>query len=350
MHLLLNTGGGDAPGLNAAIQAIVVSATRKGWKVTGCKNGYEGLVHPSSETLLPLNENIVKDISSLGGTILGTKNKGHPFNYPTAKGKPEDVSDVVVKNFKKHKFDALITIGGDGSMKLAQKFSEKGLPIIGAPKTIDFDLSKTDATIGFDTAVTIASEALERLRGTAKSHERIMILEVMGRLSGFIALHAGLSSLADVILIPEIDFNTQKIKMFLERKKKAGQKHALIIVAEGAKPQGGKLQTKPDLRLGGIGEKLADSLQKETGTEARAITLGHLQRGAPPTAYDRFLAIQLGVQAVLFAEKKLFGHMVALQSHQFTPVPFQEANLRKTVSLDSSLLQTTRHLNIFLGN
>lgn len=350
MHLLLNTGGGDAPGLNAAIQAIVIAATRKGWKITGCKNGYEGLVHPSGETLIPLNENAVKDISLLGGTILGTKNKGHPFNYPTPDGKTKDVSDTVVRHFKKHKFDALITIGGDGSMGLAHKFSQKGLPIIGVPKTIDFDLSHTDATIGFDTAVTIASQALENLRGTAKSHERIMILEVMGRLSGFIALRAGLSSLADVILIPEIDYNTQKIKMFLEKKKKAGQKHALIIVAEGAKPQGGKLETKPDSRLGGIGEKLADTLQKETGTEARSVALGHLQRGAAPTAFDRSLALQLGVQAVLFAEKKLFGHMVALQSHQFCPVSFEKACQRKTVSLDSHLLQTVSHLNISFGN
>ncbi|MDP2723340.1 MAG: ATP-dependent 6-phosphofructokinase, partial [Bacteroidales bacterium] len=279
MHLLVNTSGGDAPGLNAVIRAIVLAASQRNWKVTGIKNGYEGLLLPPEKGLLPLTKKAVRGITHVGGTILGTRNKGHPFEYPVIKnGKTEmvDISDKVIKHFRKIGADALIAIGGDGSLKIANEFYKKGIPIVGVPKTIDNDVRGTYPSFGFDTAVMVATEAIDRLHTTAESHQRVMVVEVMGRYAGWIALYSGISGSADVILIPEIEYDIKKVCEKIQAREQRGIHFSIVVVAEGAIPKGGKRSLKPTIPghmeiLGGAAERVAKDIEQLTAKETRNV-------------------------------------------------------------------------------
>jgi 6-phosphofructokinase 1 len=359
MKIAVNTGGGDAPGLNAVIRGIVLAAYQKGWEVYGIKYGYRGLV--DAKQIIRLTPEYVWDITNIGGTILGTAIKGDPFNFPIEKSDgtivETDISDSVIENFMALGFNALIAIGGDGSMRIADKFLKKGMPVIGVPKTIDNDISSTDVTFGFDTAVNTATEAIDKLHTTAKSHDRVMVVEVMGRYVGWIALHSGISGSADVILIPEIPFYVEKVCNKIRQLSLRGQEHAIVVVAEGAKPVGGDITIVEDIkpgdhiRLGGIGRKMSEEIMKRTGKETRNIVLGHLQRGGAPTTFDRLLSLRFGTAAVRFIEEGKFGTMAALRSTEIIAVPIEEAiGEMKSVSPDSDILQTARSLGISFGD
>ena len=292
-RIAINTGGGDAPGLNAVIRSIVLSALRRNWEILGIHKGYEGLLDTSK--IIQLDRDAVRGITHLGGTILGTANRGSPFEYPTrlpgGEITPIDRSDEVVENFNRLRIDALIAIGGDGSMKIACDFAEKGIHIVGVPKTIDNDLSGTVATFGFDTAVTVATEAIDRLHSTAEAHERVMVVEVMGRYAGWIALDAGVAATADVILIPEVPFDIEVVCDKVLDREARGRRFSIVVVAEGATPIGGDMVIKHkeagrEVQLGGIAEHVAAQISEKTGKETRTVVLGHLQRGGMPTTSD----------------------------------------------------------------
>jgi len=357
-RIAINTGGGDAPGLNAVIRSAVLSAVGRGWDVLGISRGYTGLLDTSK--IIQLDANAVRGITHLGGTILGTTNKGDPFEYPvTLPGQQTtlvDRSDEVVENFRRLKIDALIAIGGDGSMRIASRFAAKGLPIVGVPKTIDNDLSGTVATFGFDTAVTVATEAIDRLHSTAEAHERVMVVEVMGRYAGWIALNSGVAATADVILIPEIPFNIDHVCDKITDREAHGRRFAIVVVAEGASPDGGKMVVKGEeigreVLLGGIGEHVAREIANRTGKETRTVVLGHIQRGGRPTTFDRLLALRFGAAAVRLIEEGTFAHMVALDPPEVLAVPLEVATSRmKTVPLDSDTVLTARDLEISFGD
>ncbi len=357
MKIAVNTGGGDAPGLNAVIRGIVLAAYRKGWQSYGIKYGYRGLMDTSQ--IIRLTPETVWDITNLGGTILGSAIKGNPFEYPreSTDGKvlKTDISDIIVSNFKALEFDALIAIGGDGSLRIAEKFSKKGIPVIGIPKTIDNDICSTDVTFGFDTAVNIATEAIDKLHTTAKSHDRVMVVEVMGRYVGWIALYSGISGSADVILIPEIPYDIEKVCRKIKQLDLIGQKYAIVVVAEGAKPVGGDItvmeQNHEGVRLGGIGKKVADTIEEKLGKETRSIVLGHLQRGGAPTTFDRMLCLRFGTAAIKAVEEGKFGSMVSLRSAEIHTVPIGEAiGQMKSVSGESDIIMTARSLGISFGD
>lgn len=359
MKIAVNTGGGDAPGLNAVIRGIVLAAYKKGWEVYGIKYGYRGLI--DAKQIIRLTPEYVWDITNIGGTILGTAIKGDPFTYPVEKPDGSvvetDISDTVVSNFKALGFDALIAIGGDGSLRIANKFIKKGMPIISVPKTIDNDISSTEVTFGFDTAVNTATEAIDKLHTTAKSHDRVMVVEVMGRYVGWIALHSGISSSADVILIPEFPFDIEKVCNKIRQLALIGQDYAIVVVAEGAKPVGGDITIveggKPggEVRLGGIGKKVSEEIRRRTGKETRDIVLGHLQRGGAPTTFDRLLSLRFGTAAVRFIEAGKFGSMAALRSTDIVAVPIEEAiGQMRSVPMDSDIILTARSLGISFGD
>ena len=353
------TGGGDCSGLNAAIRAVVKTAINDyGMDVIGFKDGYLGLVE-SQFKKFTLND--ASGLLTIGGTILGTSNKADPFNYVvyTKKNKftKKDMSKIALKNYKRLKLSALICIGGDGTLFIANKLSKIGLNIVGIPKTIDSDLCATDVTIGFNSAVAIATDAIDKLHSTAMSHHRVMIIEVMGRYAGWLALESGIAGGGDIILIPEIPYDIKIVcQKVLERHHK-GKRFSIIVVAEGAKPIGGNMsinkivKDSPDpIRLGGIGTLLGNEIEKRTGLETRATILGHLQRGGIPTAYDRVLATRLGREAVHLAEKKLFGIMVALKGKDIVAVKLEEAvgKLCK-VECNSSLIAAAKSLGVSFG-
>ncbi|MDQ7779934.1 MAG: ATP-dependent 6-phosphofructokinase [Planctomycetota bacterium] len=357
--IVINTGGGDAPGLNAVIRGVVLAAHEKGWETWGCKYGYRGL--HNTEFLVKLTPEMVWHITDMGGTILGTANRGNPFEYPVKQPdgsvKVIDASDEIVVNFKKLGFDALIAIGGDGSLRLAQKLLKKGIPVIGVPKTIDNDLSATVMTFGFDTAVSTATDAIDKLHTTARSHERVMVVEVMGRYAGWIALNAGVSGSADVILLPEIPFDIEKVCAKIRGLEKQGQTYAIVVVAEGAKPLGGEMATlgpkdiDREVRLGGIAQRIATAIEQKTGKETRVMVLGHLQRGGAPTTFDRLLSLRFGSAAVRFLEEGKSGVMVALAPPTVKAVPIEEAiGKMKAVPLDCDTILTARSLGICLGD
>jgi 6-phosphofructokinase 1 len=357
-RIAVNTGGGDAPGLNAVIRAVVLAATGRRWEVLGIQRGYAGLLDTSR--IVQLDANAVRGITHLGGTILGTTNKGDPFGFPvTLPGQPTtlvDRSDEVVENVRRLGIDALIAIGGDGSMKIAAKFAAKGVPIVGVPKTIDNDLSGTVATFGFDTAVTVATEAIDRLHSTAEAHERVMVVEVMGRYAGWIALSSGVAATADVILIPEIPFDIERVCDKIRDREARGRRFSIVVVAEGARPVDGTMVVRSEelgreVRLGGIGERVAASIEERTGKETRTVVLGHIQRGGLPTTFDRLLALRFGAAAVRLIEQGTFNHMVALDPPVVRAVPLAEATSRmKTVPLDSDTVMTARDLGIAFGD
>jgi 6-phosphofructokinase 1 len=358
--IAINTGGGDAPGLNAVIEAVVMAAYNRNWEVFGIKNSYEGLLN--TDDIIRLTPENVSHISNVGGTILGTTNRGNPFKMPITNlaGETEirDVSDKVVENFRRLRFDCLIAVGGDGSLEIAYNLYRKGIPVIGVPKTIDNDIQETIITFGFDTAVSIATDAIDRLHSTAKSHERVMVVEVMGRHAGWIALNSGLSGSADVILIPEIPFHIDKVCDHIMANDLRGQRYAIVVVAEGASPAGGRAMAKgegeigrQDVVLGGIGEYLAKEIAKNTGKDTRSLVLGHLQRGGSPTTFDRLIALRFGAAAVRMIEEHNFGTMVALIPPQVVMVPLERVvgNI-KNVPLDSDTIKTAREIGISLGD
>jgi len=353
------TGGGDCPGLNAVIRAVVYTAVNQfGWEVVGIKDSFNGLIYPNQIMALSLGE--VRDILNRGGTIIGTTNRGNPFHWEKQKkdGSVEvvDYSDRVVENFEHLGLNALIIVGGDGTMKIAQQFHEKGLPVVGVPKTIDNDLSATDVTFGFDSAVRTASEALDKLRSTAESHHRVMVIEMMGRHSGWIALHSGMAGDAHVILIPEIPFDLEIVSRRLEERNQRGDKFSIVVVAEGAVPRGGemsKVGKKADgtVLLGGMGQKVGSALEEITGLETRVVVLGHLQRGGAPSEFDRILGTRYGEAATHLIAKEEFGKMVALRGTAIIGVPITEAiGQTKQVYPDGTLVKVARSMGICFGD
>ncbi len=353
------TGGGDCPGLNAVIRGIAKPAMQYfGATVIGIEDGFEGFVEGRARELSPKD---IGGIVNLGGTILGTSNKGNPFQFPveTPSGiEVYDYSDHAIRNYKDWQLDALFAIGGDGTMHIVDRFTERGLNMVGVPKTIDNDLSATDVTFGFDSAVSVATEAIDRLHTTASAHHRVMIIELMGRYAGWIALSAGLAGGADVILIPEIPFNWNKVYEHVLKRGKRGSRFSIVAVAEGAKPAQGdivvketdKKRTDP-IRLGGIGEYVGRMIQDNTGLETRVAVLGHVQRGGSPTAHDRVLATRFGSMALQIASEGRFGHMVSLRGTEVTAVPVKEAILQlRTVPPDSQLILAARAVGTSFGD
>lgn len=352
------TGGGDAPGLNAVIRAAVMTAVNEyNCEVVGIKNGYDGCLE--ADGIIPLDLERVRGILPRGGTILGAANRGNPYARKMIRDGKEvtiDVSDQIVKGIREQKLDALLVLGGDGTLRIAHELSQKGVPVIGVPKTIDNDIGGTEATFGFDTALNIASEALDRLHTTAESHHRAMVIELMGRDAGFIALHAGISGGADVILIPEIPFRFEKIIEKIAERAARGLKFSLLAVSEGAKAEGGAqiFSRKGDEvyvpRLGGIGQIVAEYIEQQ-GFESRVTVLGHLQRGGTPTAFDRWLATRYGAAAVRLAAQGGFDRMVALQCGRIVDIPLEEATAHpKRVELNHDAVVTARNIGICFGD
>jgi 6-phosphofructokinase 1 len=361
--IALNTGGGDAPGLNAVIRAAVLAALQRGWECFGIREGYNGLLLPEqypNEPIMSLTRERVRGITHLGGTILGTTNKGNPLRYPIlgddGQMREIDRSDELVAAFKAQGFDALIAIGGDGSLAIANVLSSKGLPVIGVPKTIDNDLDQTVVTFGFDTAVSFATECLDRLHSTAEAHNRVIIIEVMGRYAGWIALNTGVSGTADAILIPEIPYDIHKVAEKVLEREARGRKFSIVVVAEGAIPKDGSLsviekEMGREQRLGGAGEKVAAQLQHLTNKETRVVVLGHLLRGGSPTTFDRLLSLRFGTAAVRGLAEGQFGTMVALNPPTVRYVPLAQATSRmKSVPLDCDTILTGRDLGICFGD
>lgn len=361
MKIAINTGGGDAPGLNAVIRAVTISALELGWDVWGIRYGYRGLLDMTPDKgLMHLTRSRVRGITHLGGTILGTANRGNPFEFPVKTDAgivAHDRSDELVDQFKKHGFDALVAIGGDGSLHIAYKLYKKGLPLIFVPKTIDNDLPETAVTFGFDTAVSIATDAIDRIHSTAESHERVMVVEVMGRYAGWIALNAGVSATADVILIPEIPFDIKKVCTKIKRREAEGRHFSIIVAAEGAKPCNGEMKTigekevGREIRLGGIAESVANEIAERTDKETRSLVLGHLLRGGGPTTFDRLISLRFGAATIRCLAKGKLGTMVALDPPTIKAVPLENVvGKTKSVPLDCDTIITARSLGICFGD
>ena len=350
------TGGGDAPGLNAVIRAVVKAASNAGIQVIGLEDSFDGLIYPEKSRLLTPHD--VTGILRLGGTILGTVNRGDPFVEPivTPQG-TFDYADRVVEMFGEMELDALVCIGGDGTLAISYEFYKKGIPLVCVPKTIDNDIVGTTSCFGFDTAVSFATDAIDRLHSTAEAHRRIMVVEVMGRYAGWIALHSGMAGGADVILIPEIPYDLERVAQCIRDRDNFGARFSIVVVAEGAHPKdgavtliepahGGRLE-----RLGGIGIRCAAQLEELTSKETRYVVLGHLQRGGSPTAFDRTLATRFGGKAVELLMKGQFGKMVANHPPDLVPIPIGEVvGKTKTVPLDYDLLLTARALGVSFGD
>ncbi|MEO8453109.1 MAG: ATP-dependent 6-phosphofructokinase [Gemmatimonadota bacterium] len=381
MRIAISTGGGDAPGLNAVIRAVVLSAYQRGWEVFGIRRGYDGLFERGNGHrfayagwsgsdrrrgeprggLMTLGPDQVRGITHLGGTILGTTNRGNPFCWPTRQPDGSvievDRSDEIVLALKANRLDALIAIGGDGSLAIANELGKKGVPVVGVPKTIDNDVVGTEATFGFDSAVSTATDALDKLHTTAESHDRVMVVELMGRNAGWISLHSGISGSADVILIPEIPFDIDKVCDKIRAREVAGRHFSIVVVAEGAKPLGGsavlleQAKTGTAARLGGIAQQIAEAITTRTGKETRSLVLGHLQRGGSPTTFDRLLALRFGSAAVRAIAEGDFGSVVV-----YTPPTVSRRRIsdiigqQKLVPLDSGIILTARNLGISFGD
>ena len=350
------TGGGDAPGLNAVIRAVVKASWNGGIEVLGIEDSFDGLIEAGRTRVLGPKD--VTGILRLGGTILGTTNRGNPFAYPvtTADGKV-DYSTRVLENFRKFGLDALVVIGGDGTLAIAHQLSKKGIPIVGVPKTIDNDIVGTVSCFGFDTAVNFATDAIDRLHSTAEAHHRVMVVEVMGRYAGWIALYAGVAGGADVILIPEIPFDLKIVATRLLEREKFGARFSIVVVAEGAVPVGGKVSLIAEgdaataERLGGLSATTAGQLEKLTGKETRYVVLGHLQRGGTPTSHDRALAMRFGGKAVECVLKGEFDVMVASQPPDIVTVPLElVCGKQKRVPPDFDLIRTARAMGISFGD
>jgi ATP-dependent phosphofructokinase / diphosphate-dependent phosphofructokinase len=352
------TGGGDAPGLNAVIRAAVKTAINQyGCEVFGIRNGYDGFIEENGITRLGLDG--VRGILPRGGTILGAANRGNPYARKVLRRGKEvtiDVSNKIVKGIQRLKLDALLVLGGDGTLRIAHELYQKGVPVIGVPKTIDNDIGGTDITFGFDTALNIATEAIDRLHTTAEAHHRVMVLELMGRDAGFITLHAGVAGGADVILIPEIPFKYEAVAARVRARVQHGTLFSIIAVSEGAKSAGGaQVYSRGGdevyvPRLGGISQVVGEYLE-EQGFETRVTVLGHLQRGGTPTAFDRWLATRYGAAAVRVAAQGKFDHMVALHSARIVDIPLAEAlTIPKRVEVSGDAVLTARGIGISFGD
>lgn len=363
-RIAISTGGGDAPGLNAVIRSVVLAADQRGWECYGIREGFNGILLPERYPLdgvFRLTTDKVRGIGHLGGTILGTTNHGNPLRFamrmPDGSMQEVDRSDEIIAHLRKMGIDALVCVGGDGTLTIANALHLKGLRVIGVPKTIDNDLDKTFTTFGFDTAVSFATECVDRLHSTAESHQRVMVVEVMGRYAGWIALHAGIASNAHAILIPEIPFQLEKLAEKILERQAAGRHYSIVVVAEGAQAADGQHAVQESAgvgsveRLGGIGEQLAHQLQQRTGKEARAVVLGHLLRGGSPTAFDRLSAMRFGAAAVRALDEGHSGIMVALAFPNVNYVALEEvAGRMKGVPLDGDTLQTGRDIGICFGD
>lgn len=359
----LLTGGGDAPGLNAVIRAVVLSSERLGWECYGIRDGFNGLLSPGQccgQPVLRLTAEDVHGIAHLGGTILGSTNRGNPLRFPVrgADGSmtETDRSDEVVDLCRQYQFEALVIVGGDGSMGIANQLHQKGLRVIGVPKTIDNDLDRTFSTFGFDTAVAFATECIDRLHSTAQSHHRVMVVEVMGRYAGWIALHAGMAAGAHAILIPEIAFDIDSVADAILVREGAGRRHSIVVVAEGAQQVGGERELlAPAIdghaeRLGGIGARVASLLEERTGKECRSLVLGHLLRGGSPSAFDRVCASRFGAAAVRAIADGHVGVMVSLGYPAIQLVALADVVGRsKRVPVDGDTVTTARELGISFG-
>ena len=363
-RIAINTGGGDAPGLNAVIRAVVLAAHKRNWECLGIRDAFSGLMSPEKYPngwVTPLTPQDVHHITHLGGTIIGTSSQGNPRKFPmtmpdgtTAE---RDRTDEIVAAFQAQKIDALVAIGGDGSLTLANTLSQKGLRVIGVPKTIDNDLDGTVLTFGFDTAADFATQSIDRLHATAAAHQRIMVVEVMGRYAGWIALHAGVAGAADAILIPEVPYDIHKIANHLQTRQSEGRPYGIVVVAEGAIPLGGTVSIMEEeragarVRLGGIGYKVGDELAQLLGRDVRVVRLGHLLRGGTPTSFDRLLSLRFGAAAVRALAEGQSGIMVALAPPTVNYVPLAQATHRmKIVPLDSDSMLTARDLGISFGD
>ena len=362
-RIAINTGGGDAPGLNAVIRAVVLAAIHEGWEVYGIRDGFGGILNPDpdEEGGFRLTRESVSGITHMGGTILGTSNRGNPLNWPRVQEDGSvieiDRSDEILEAFKNHGLDCLIAIGGDGSLNIAKHLRGKGLRVIGIPKTIDNDLGSTVMTFGFLTAVETATDALDKLHSTAQSHKRTFVVEVMGRHAGWIALFAGVAGTADVILIPEIPYSMEKVAEKIRSRYEDGPEFAIVVAAEGAKPIGGEAsfieKAKPgqDARYGGLAEKIAGQIGEMTGVETRSLVLGHLQRGGQPISYDRLLALRFGSAAIELVKRGDFGSMVSLDPPDVKAVPLGEALAQpKLVPVQGDVVRTARALGISFGD
>lgn len=344
-RIALNTGGGDAPGLNAVIRAVTLGALDREWEVLGIRDGYDGLFgeHSHGEGVMLLGRDDVRDITHMGGTMLGTTNRGNPFQV----GRGPDVA----QRLRELEIDVLVAVGGDGSLNIAHQISLEGIPTIGVPKTIDNDLEHTDLTTGFDSAVAFATECIDRLVSTTTAHGRVMVIEVMGRTAGWIALHAGIAAAAHAILIPEIPYDISAVADRVKERADRGQDFSIVVVAEGATPIGGTVTTvEGSSRLGGVAATIAAQLEELTGKEARSLSLGHLLRGGSPTAPDRLLGLRYGAEAVLAIEAGARNVMVALDGDVAKLVPLADiAGRARLVPPDCGALRTARSIGTCLG-
>jgi len=362
-RIAINTGGGDAPGLNAVIRAVVLTALKRGWECLGIRDGFNGLLFPERYPgggIIPLDATRVEGITTLGGTILGTTNRGNPLRFPHHQPDGSvvevDRGDEVITRLADAGVDALVMLGGDGSLTIADALARRGLRVIGVPKTIDNDLDQTVVTFGFDTAVAFATECIDRLHATAASHSRVLVVEVMGRYAGWIALHAGLAGSADVVLIPEIPYDPAVVASAIAAREQSGHHSSIVVVAEGAHPVGGTTsvlaaEVGRAERLGGAGERVAAEIAALTGKETRVVVLGHLLRGGTPTASDRLLSLRFGAAAVRGLAAGHSGVMVALDPPEVRYVPLAlVAGRMRLVPLASDSIETARDLGMCLGD
>ncbi len=364
MRIAISTGGGDAPGLNSVIRSATLAALRRGWEVIGIRDGFNGLMFPEQygegDGTFHLTRSYVRGIGHLGGTVLGSTNRGDPTNFPQQQPDGSwthvDRTDELVGLFDEAGIDALITIGGDGSLLIGRRLADAGLRVIGVPKTIDNDLAMTDATFGFDTAVDVATEGIDRLFTTATSHSRVFVVEVMGRYAGWIALNSGVAAGAHAILIPEIAYDLQKVADTIASREARGARFAIVVIAEGAMPRDGERSVIGKSvgqaeRLGGIGAQVAAELEQLTGKEVRTMVLGHLLRGGTPTSLDRLLGVRFGTAAVRGLEMGHRGVMVALQPPVVSYVPLVSAiSKMRVVPLDCDTILAGRDLGISFGD
>ena len=358
-RIAILTGGGDCPGINAVIRAVAKRAIyEKGMEVIGIEDGYEGMIN---NRFRKLRFDDVSGILTLGGTILGTSKTANPYRYAVKKGKDlefKDLSPLAIKNLKHLEVACLVCIGGDGTLGIAHRLFKDGIPVVGVPKTIDNDIRGTDVTFGFDSAVSIATEGIDRVHTTAQSHHRIMIVEVMGHRAGWIALHSGIAGGGDIILIPEIPYDVDAIAEEVKERNRKGKKFSIVVIAEGAKPTGGDLviqrvvkESADPIRLGGVGFVLGDQIEKRTGLETRTVVMGHLQRGGPPTPFDRVLATRLGAKAVDMIEHRQFGFMVGVRGKALVEVPLNiVAKGPRLVTIGDPLVETARSIGTFFGD
>lgn len=358
-RIAILTGGGDCPGMNAVIRAVAKKVINEmGMEVIGIEDGYHGIVNNRYRFI---QYDDVSGILTLGGTILGTSKTANPYHYAIKKGKQlefQDLSKVAIKNLKHLDINSLVCIGGDGTLGIAYRLFKDGIPVIGIPKTIDNDLRGTDITFGFDSAVSIATEGIDRIHTTAQSHHRVMIIEVMGHRAGWVALYSGVAGGGDILLIPEIPYDIKKIADKVKERNRRGKRFSILVVAEGAKPKGGDMviqrmvkESSDPIRLGGIGFVLGEQIEKMTEIETRTVVMGHLLRGGSPTPFDRILATGLGAKAVEMIEDRKFGYMVAVKGNSFIPVPLEEvAKGPKLVPIHHPMIQAARSLGTCFGD